>query len=169
MPKPSPTTYFSYFQKYIDQVAEEDLSVGFKNQLPVLSTFLQGISEEKSKYAYAEGKGTIKEVLQHITDTERIFCYRALAIARGEKANLPGFEEDDYAKNSNANSQSWQYLIDELLAVRKSTELLFNSFSEKALLSEGKASNNKLTVASIGFILLGHFYHHKTVIEERYL
>lgn len=169
MSKPSPASYPGYFQKYIDQVPEEDLHAAFINQLPAMTTFLQSISEEKSNYAYAEGKWTIKEVLQHITDTERIFAYRALAFARGEKASLPGFEENDYAINSNANNQSWQDLIEELLAVRKSTELLFNSFNDTILLKDGTASTNKISVAGLGFIIIGHFNHHKKVIEERYL
>lgn len=167
--KPLPGTYPVYFQKYIDQVGEEDLHAALVNQLPVINAFLQGITEEKSNYAYAAGKWTIKEVLQHITDTERIFCYRALAFARGEKANLPGFEENDYAANGNANSQSWQQLIDELNAVRKSTETLFKSFSGEILLKEGTANNNTISVSALGFIILGHFNHHKKVIEERYL
>ena len=169
MPKPSPTSYLAYFQKYIDQVPEEDLQLAFTNQFPVISSFLQSITEEKSNFAYAEGKWTIKEVLQHITDTERIFNYRALACARGEKANLPGFEENEYAANSNAGSRSWQSLVDEFAAVRRSTELLFSSFTPGALENSGIANNNSFTVCSLGFISVGHVYHHKKVIEERYL
>lgn len=169
MPKPSPASYPGYFQRYIDQVAEEDLQTAFLNQSTLIRSFFQGITEEKSNYAYAEGKWTIKEVLQHITDTERIFSYRALAFARGEKANLPGFEENDYAANSNANTQPWQQLIEELVVVRRSTELLFKSFTEDMLLRDGTANNNRISVAGIGFILAGHFNHHKKIIEERYL
>ena len=99
MPKPSPTNYPGYFQKYIDQVTETDFSTALQNQSAGLEQFLQSISEEKSMFAYAEGKWTIKEMLLHMSDTERIFCYRALCFARGEKTNLPGFDENDYAAN----------------------------------------------------------------------
>src|ERR1700733_5784478 len=100
MPKPSPTSYPGYFQKYIDQVPEQDLHEAFANQDRVMQHFLSSISEEQSNHFYAEGKWTIKEILQHIIDTERIFNYRALCFSRKEAASLPGFEENDYAANS---------------------------------------------------------------------
>jgi hypothetical protein len=169
MSKPSPTSYPGYFQKYIDQVPEHDLFTGFDNQLPVIDTFLSSISEEQSAYAYAEGKWTLKEVLQHMIDTERVFGYRALCFARKEKASLPSFDENDYAANSNANSRSWRSMVDEFLAVRRSTLMLFRSFSPEALESIGTANNNNTSVEALGFICLGHFNHHKKVMEERYL
>ena len=169
MPKPSPDSYFAYFKKYVDQVPEEDLSAAFSNQLPVITDLLNSITEEKSMYAYDTGKWTLKELLQHMIDTERIFNYRALAIARKETVALPGFDENSYAANSNANSRSWRTLVDEFLAVRQSTQFLYNSFTDEALASSGTASNNRVTVNSLGFTTLGHFYHHKKVMKERYL
>jgi hypothetical protein len=169
MPKPSPETYFAYFKRYVDQVPEEDLATAFSNQLTVIKQFLSSITEDKSMYAYEPGKWTIKEVLQHITDTERIFNYRALAIARKETAPLPGFDENLYASNSNANNRTWRALVEEFLAVRLSTQFLYDSFTGDALEAAGIASNNPLTVNSLGFTTLGHFYHHKKVMEERYL
>jgi hypothetical protein len=108
-------------------------------------------------------------MLLHIIDTERIFCYRALCIARGEKNSLLGFDEDEYAAHSDANNRSWDSLVADFLAVRQSTLLLFKSFSEEAMQRSGLANNNPLTVISAGFIILGHFYHHKGVAVERYL
>ena len=169
MPKPLPGTYFPYFKRYVDQVPEEDLSTAFNNQLPVIKDLLSSITEEKSMYAYDTGKWTLKELLQHMIDTERIFNYRALAIARKEAASLPGFDENTYADNSNANSRPWQTLVDEFLVVRQSTRFLYDSFTEEMLASSGVASNNPLTVLALGFTTLGHFYHHKKVMEERYL
>lgn len=169
MSKPSPTNYAGYFQKYIDQVTETDFFTALQNQSSGLESFLQSIAEEKSMFAYAEGKWTIKEMLLHMSDTERIFCYRALCFARGEKTNLPGFEENNYAANSNANSRTWESLVQEFLTVRKATEVLFKSFSENALASVGSANNNEANVLSIGFILLGHVNHHKKILAERYL
>ncbi|HMK04705.1 MAG TPA: DinB family protein, partial [Ferruginibacter sp.] len=169
MSKPSTETYPVYFQRYVDQVPEEDLGAAFKNQLPVIKEFLASITEEKSFYAYDEGKWTLKELLQHMIDTERIFNYRALCFARLEKASLPSFEEDDYAANSNANSRSWQEMLDEFFAVRHATELLFKSFSPGMLHHSGISNNKPGTVLSIGFTLVGHVYHHKKIMEERYL
>ena len=169
MPKPSPGSYPVYFQRYIDMVQEDDLIAGFKKQLPIIEGFLSSINEEKSKYAYAEGKWTLKEMLQHITDAERIFNYRALCFARKEKGPLPGFEENDYAANSNANERTWQSLAEEFLIVRDSTSLLFESFTPDALSSTGTSNNNLVSVAALGFITAGHFYHHKKIVEERYL
>ena len=169
MSKPSPTNYPGYFQKYIDLVTETDFLTALHNHSAGMVQFLHTISEEKSMFAYAEGKWTIKEMLLHMCDTERIFCYRALCFARGEKTNLPGFEENDYAANSDANSRPWESIVQEFLIVRKATEVLFKGFSEEALARVGTANNNPATVASIGFILLGHFNHHKKILAERYL
>lgn len=125
--------------------------------------------KKKSCYAYAPGKWTLKELLQHVIDAERIFNYRALAIARKETTSLPGFEENDYALNSNANERSWNNLIHELKAVRTSSIILFDSFNEEVFGYLGIANNNSITVNAIGFITVGHIYHHKKVIEDRYL
>lgn len=162
---PHPT----YFDRYISLVAEDDLQTAFKNQLPVITDLLNSISEEKSMYAYAPGKWTIKELLQHMTDTERIFAYRSLCFARKEAQSLPGFDEDLYAASSNANSRSWASLVSEFLMVRQSTEVLFGSFTEAALLHTGTANNNPATAISMGFTAIGHVYHHKKIMEERYL
>ena len=169
MPKPSPTAHPTYFQKYIDQVAEEDLTIAFQKQFSILRDFLHTITEEKSNYAYAPGKWTIKELLQHMIDTERVFAYRSLCFARKEQADLPGFDENQYAANSNANQRTWKDLADEFLVVRKATELLFNSFTDEALNNSGNANNNPATVTSMGFTTIGHVYHHINILKERYL
>ena len=169
MAKPTPATFPVYFQQYIDQVPETDLSPGFANQLPVIKQYLNGITEDQSKFAYAEGKWTMKEVLQHIIDTERIFCYRALCFARNETVSLPGFDENNYAANAFANNRTWQSLTEEWLAVRHATTALFESFSEAALNAGGISNNLPNTALACGFIILGHCYHHKKVMEERYL
>ncbi|MEP7256284.1 MAG: DinB family protein [Ferruginibacter sp.] len=169
MPKPSLTSYPAYFQKYVSQVPEEDLLTAYQNQLPIIKEFLSKITEEKSAYAYADDKWTLKEVLQHIIDTERIFNYRALCISRKEITSLPGFDENDYAANSNGNGRKWLDMVEEFLTVRKGTEIMFKSFTDEMLETSGLSNNNPATVNSIGFTTLGHFYHHKKVIEERYL
>lgn len=169
MPKPSPSDYPVYFQQYIDQVPETDLITAMTIQTRELESFLSTIPEEKSLFAYEAGKWSIKELLQHIIDTERIFCYRALCIARGEKVNLPGFDENEYAANSHANERKWDDLVKEFAAVRYATELLFKSFTNEALDSIGSSNNKSISVSSIGFIITGHYYHHKKILLERYL
>ena len=169
MPKPAHGTYPSYFENYISQVKETDLKAAFKNQQDIVNHFFDSIPDEKAGLAYAPGKWTLKELLQHLTDAERIFTYRALAFARKDTASLPGFEENEYADNSMANERTWQSLVDEFKIVRKSTELLFNSFNTDMLNHSGLANNNPATVNATGFSIIGHLYHHKKIIQERYL
>lgn len=169
MSKPSPSSYPAYFKRYVDQVAEDDLQSAFENQLPEIKKFLATITEEKSAYAYDTGKWTLKELLQHIIDAERIFNYRALCFARKEFASLPGFDENSYADCSDSNRRTWQELVDEFLAVRQSTGLMYKSFTDEMLEFSGVANNNPATAKCFGFVTIGHFNHHKKVMEERYL
>jgi uncharacterized damage-inducible protein DinB len=168
MPKPNVSDYPDFFRKYVDQVAEEDLNEAFQNQQKKIAAFLQSVDEVKAGYAYAPGKWTLKELLQHVIDGERIFCYRALCFARKETVSLPSFDENLYAENSNANVRRWQSLNREFLNVRRSTEDLFASFSETALQEKGTANNNTCSVLSLGFTMVGHVNHHIKVAEERY-
>ena len=124
---------------------------------------------DKFDYRYAEGKWTIKEIIQHIIDTERILAYRALRISRNDSTPLPGFDENNYANNTAANTRSLQDLLTELSAVRHSNLLLFKSFSKEQLLSRGIASDQPISVRAIGFMLIGHQKHHQKVFAERYL
>ena len=169
MPRPIQGTFPAYFEKYVGQVKEDELNTAFKNQQDTINNYFDAIPEEKTNTGYAPGKWSLKEVLQHLIDAERIFCYRALAFARKEKTSLPSFEENDYAANSDANSRTWKSLCAELKAVRLATEMLFESFSEDMIQSSGIANNNPTTVLAMGFITIGHLYHHKNVIEERYI
>ena len=169
MTKPSATTYPEYFQRYINQVKEDDLKTAFKNQMPPAEIFLKSISEELSTKKYAEDKWTIREVLQHIIDAERVFSYRAMCFARKDQTILPSFDENSYALNSNANNRAWHELIEEFVATRKSTEYLFNSFTDEALNTVGKASNYTITVGAVGFVTVGHVNHHIRIIQERYI
>ncbi len=166
--KPNRNEYPEYYQRYIDKVQHEDLLTAFSEQEKSLRTFLAGIPADKADYAYAEGKWTVKQLLQHITDAERIFAYRALWIARNAPAALPGFEEDDFAREATVSDKSLQQLIDDLLAARASTYHLFKSFTEEMLQRKGIANNLPIIVSAIGFITLGHFEHHKQILQERY-
>jgi uncharacterized damage-inducible protein DinB len=124
---------------------------------------------DKFDYQYAEGKWTIKEIIQHLIDSERVFSYRALRISRNDKTPLPGFDENDYVANSNGKERSLQSLLTEMAVVRQSTLSLFNSFSHEQLTKIGNASNREVSVRAIGFIIIGHQKHHQKVFSERYL
>ena len=169
MSKPNSNDYPEYFGNYINQVTESDIKEAFSNQTLVIKEFLVSISEEQSTYAYAPGKWTIKEILQHLIDGERIFDYRALCIARGETVSLPSFDENAYAANMHANDRSWEDLVTEFQNLRNSSVDMFNSFTESMMNAKGVANNNCITVLSVGFVTVGHTTHHFKVIKERYL
>jgi len=141
----------------------------FTNQTQVFLDFLNKIPATKIDYAYAPGKWTVKEVLQHIIDAERVFSYRALRFARKDPTPLPGFDENLFAKNAKADKRSWIDLVEEFRSVRNATQRLFNSFDEEQLDSSGTASNGSNYVLGFGYISIGHSLHHKKVIEDRYL
>jgi uncharacterized damage-inducible protein DinB len=162
--------YAAFYGTYIDNVSEEyNLTEELEISVHRLIKFVQNIPMDKFDYRYAEGKWTIKDILQHIIDAERIFAYRALRFARNDKTALPGFEENDYADEANANKRSIQDLLSELLVVRQATLMLFKSFSEDELLRKGIASNNPMSVRALGFTIIGHQNHHQRIFEERYL
>ena len=169
MAKPLSGTYPSYFEKYINLVPESDLGMAFRNQRALIDQFFYNISTDKQDYAYAPGKWTLKEMVQHIIDAERVFNYRALAFARKDNTSLPSFDEDSYAANAQASRRDWKSLCDELKAVRNTTEMLYNSFQEETLGNSGIANKNPMTVLAMGFTTIGHLYHHKKITEERYL
>lgn len=158
-----------YYGTYIDKTAGLDLRNGLKVGGERSINFLKSISNEKLEYRYAEGKWTIKEIIQHLIDSERVFAYRALRIAREDKTPLPGFEQDDYVAPSKANKRSLDQLMNEYAAVRHATVALFDSFSNEMLMRLGTASNSTVSVRAIGFIIMGHEIHHCDVIKERYL
>lgn len=169
MEKPNSNDYPEYFGNYINQVPENDISEALVNQTPLLREFLGSISEEKSNFAYAPGKWTIKEVVQHMIDGERIFGYRALCIARKDATSLPSFDENSYAENSNANARKWNDIRDEFLDLRVSTIDLFNSFTEEMWNIQGLANNKTITPLSLAFVTVGHVYHHIKVIKDCYI
>ena len=169
MPRPTTGSYPAYFETYISLVPGDDVLEAIRAQDKLINEWLPSIAENKHEYAYAPGKWTVKELLQHIIDTERIFQYRALCFARQEKQSLPGFEENDYAAVSNANARSWQELCDEMKILRQCTLLMYESFSQKMLAQEGVANNKPFSCNAIGFCIAGHLQHHKNILEERYL
>jgi len=158
-----------YYGTYIGKTEGLNLKNGIKISSDRTISFLKSIPTEKLEYRYDKGKWTIKEVIQHLMDAERVFSYRALRIAREDQTPLPGFEQNDYVEPSQANKRSLDELINEFKAIRSSTVALFNSFSDKMLMAKGTASNSPVSVRAIGFIIMGHEIHHCQIIKERYL
>lgn len=161
--------YAEYFFPYISVLGEVTLIEELEISLHEFIRFVQNIPMDKFDYRYAEDKWTIKEIIQHVIDTERIFAYRALRISRNDQTPLPGFDENEYSNNTEANKRGLQDLLTELSAVRHSNIFLFKSFSEEQLQRTGIASNAGISVRAIGFIMIGHQKHHQNIFEERYL
>jgi hypothetical protein len=169
MPRPDLSRVPEFYHNYINLVPETNLMTAFKNQTPVVIDFLQNLPADKIDYAYAEGKWTIKEMLQHIIDAERVFCYRALRFARKDPTPLPGFDENLFAANAKADKRKWNDLLEEFKTVRKATEWLFRSFDEQQLNETGISNNASNYVLGFGYISVGHVLHHVKIIKQRYL
>ncbi len=166
---PEVTEYNSYYEQYIQHLKEEDVMTAFIEGLEDVNELMASLTEDQLRSAYAEGKWTIKEVLQHLMDTERIFCNRALRIARNDKTELPGFDQDAYVPFSEATERNSMELLQEYNSIRQATITLFKSFTEKMTTRTGTASNNTVSVRALAYIIAGHEKHHLNVIKERYL
>ena len=161
--------YSDYFGTYINALENVHLIEDLEISIHEFIRFVQDIPMDKFDYRYAEGKWTIKDIIQHLMDTERIFAYRALRFSRNDTTPLPGFDENDFVDNTDANKRSIQELLTEFAVVRQATLSLFKSFSEEQLLRIGTASGKEISVRAIGFILIGHQKHHQRIFKERYL
>ncbi len=169
MARPQTGDFGAFYQKYVDYAKGETIAELIQTYSDDLIAFVQALPEAKANYAYDENKWTVKQLLQHIIDTERIFSYRALAIGRGDKTPLPGFEENDYAKNATAHNRSLVELKTEFALVRNATNALLLSFTANDLEQKGIASNNQITCNALCFILFGHIIHHQKILIEKYL
>lgn len=169
MNRPKPQEYAEYYNQYISKVPEGNILEILENQIELTKKLFSNINEEKSLFRYEENKWSIRELLGHVIDTERIFAYRILRFSRNDKTNLPSFEQNNYVPNSNHNNITLCKLLEEFYAVRKSNLLLFKSFSEEMWNRTGIANNNPATVNAFVYILAGHFIHHINIIEQKYL
>jgi uncharacterized damage-inducible protein DinB len=168
--KPKAGEFPQYASMYIDLIPNDGkLIYHLYYNLNSTKDLIQTLPEGTLLYRYAEGKWTIKEVLVHIIDDERIYAYRALRFARNDKTELPGFDQDPYAFYSNANVRSIESIIEEYEAVRMSTITLFNGFSDDVMLRSGVANNNEVTVRALGYHIAGHELHHLNILKNRYL
>jgi hypothetical protein len=168
MSRPSATEYSSFYQPYVNYTSGKDYSILVQQYHDRITESWSAIPAEKANYAYAEDKWTIKQMLQHVIDTERIFAYRALSIARKEPAALLGFDENEYAKNGTGANRNWKDMLTEWRVVRQSTNLLFASFTEEQIKNMGTASGQPISVNALGFIIFGHALHHLHILKERY-
>lgn len=168
MPRPLPQEYGEFYHRYISLVPEDDLSLSFDNQTTATLQFLEGIPESKLNYAYAPGKWTVKQVLQHLSDAERIFVYRALRFARKDSTPLASFEENDYADVARVDHLNWKDMLEEFRLIRRASKHFFRALNEEEMSRFGKASGVNITVRSLGFITIGHAMHHQNVLKERY-
>ena len=168
MKRPEAGEFTEYYGRYIVKVPGTDVAVILESERLQMSRLFAGRSERDGNFRYTPDKWTIKEILGHVTDAERIFTYRALRIARGDETPLASFEQDDYVKNGGFASRTLADLVEEFNAVRGASISLFRSFDDTAWERRGVASQKPVTVRALGFITAGHQIHHRMILEESY-
>lgn len=166
---PSPEEHSGFLSNYVQQAKTDDLIEGLTASYVFITGMVQGLTDEQLLYRYAPGKWSIREVMVHMVDTERIFSYRALRFARQDKTELPGFDQDQYVLPAKADSRDINSIIAEYTSLRTATIELFKSFDEEALQQKGVASGLGVSVRALGYVILGHEVHHQKIIRERYL
>ena len=167
--RPAATETAAYYFTYIDQVTGDDALAVMERQLPESLARFGGISEAQSLHRYAPGKWSMRGLLNHVTDSERAFAFRALWFARGFTAPLPGYDQNIAAAGAAADSVAWSAHVDEFRSVRQSTIALFRNLPAEGWMRAGIASDNPFTVRSLAFIIAGHLAHHVAILRERYL
>lgn len=167
--KPKSAELTEYQRGYADLVPEGDLCSVLERNAQTTSQRMTSLSPEKLRYRYAEGKWSIPQILVHVIDTERIFAYRILRIARGDKTPLPGYEQDDYAQTCRADERNFRDIVDEFLSVRNATLSLLKSLNDQELSLTGNSNNKEVSVRTLCYMLAGHEIHHLNVINEKYL
>jgi uncharacterized damage-inducible protein DinB len=166
--RPEPGEYAPYYETYISKVKGSDILGILEAQRLQMAQLFAARSERDGNFRYATGKWTVKEVLGHVNDTERIFTYRALRIARGDQTALPGFEQDDYVRGGNFAERTLADLADEFELVRAASIALFRSLPKEGWQRRGVASEKEVTARALAFIVAGHEIHHRLILEERY-
>lgn len=166
--KPDPSEYASFYETYVSRVPATDIVGQLEAQRLQMIQLFSARSERDGNFRYAPGKWTVKEVLGHINDSERIFVYRALRIARGDKTPMEGFEQDDYVRNGGFGEQPLAELAEEFANIRAATVSFFRSVSRDAWTLRGVANKNEVTVRALAFVIAGHELHHRAILDERY-
>jgi uncharacterized damage-inducible protein DinB len=165
--RPDPDEFAPYYDRYISLVGGS-VREALGQQLETFSQYIRSIPDEKANFAYAPGKWTVKEVIGHVIDTERIMAYRALRIARGDQTPLAGFEQDDYAARGHFSTRALADLAMEFETLRRANLALFDSFDQAMLLERGTASGHPVSVRALLYIIAGHALHHHAILKERY-
>lgn len=168
MNRPTAEEFNPYYKNYIESVSDDVMAV-LNDQAATFPEFIKNIPKEKADYAYAPGKWSVKELLGHLIDTERIMAYRALRFARKDMQNLPGFDENDYVRESHYHERSLETLADEFACLRKANSFLFASFNQEELLRQGPANGHPVSVRALLFIMAGHVIHHQNILQQRYM
>ncbi|HEV2480523.1 MAG TPA: DinB family protein [Puia sp.] len=158
-----------FYQSYIDLIKDNDFREAIRKNTKQFRRVMESIPRKKYDYSYAEGKWSIRQMLQHIIDAERVFAYRALRLSRMDPTPLPGWDEKAWAQHDGATERRWKDLLEEFGAVRKATQYLFDSLSDEQLRFVGTVRERQLNAFTIGFVLPGHVAHHMRILEERYL
>lgn len=169
MQKPQTSEYDAYYEKYVSLIGEDQLMAELESQPAELREIASALSEEKGSHTYAEGKWTIKEVISHLIDGERMFAYRALRISRGDATPIEGFEQDGYIDNSHANERKFADMADEFELLRKANLVMFRNLSDDDWARSGTASDVPVSVRALAYIMAGHIRHHVNILRERYL
>jgi len=169
MNRPMESEYAPDYQGYVNQVSENEILPVLRAQMDDLDVLLDRVSPDRETYSYAEGKWSIREIVGHLIDGERVFGYRAFCIARGEQQNLPGFDQDDYMLTASYKHIDLENLLSELRLIRLGNIAMFRTFDEESWSRVGTANGNQITVRALAFIMAGHLRHHMNVLRERYL
>ena len=167
--RPQPGEYAPYYDRYISLVQSSDILATLDEQRRETLLLLSGRTEEEGDYRYADDKWSVKEVLGHVNDTERVFAYRALRISRNDQTNIEGFEQDDYVKFGPFAKRTLEDLVEDYIAVRRATLTLFRNLYEEAWTRRGVANKNEVTVRALAYIIAGHEVHHRRILREKYL
>jgi uncharacterized damage-inducible protein DinB len=167
-PRPAPNEYATFYEKYVALVPGDDIVSVLDSQRLQMAQLFAARSERDGNFRYAADKWTVKEVLGHMIDSERIFAYRALRIARADQTPLSGFEQDDYVRAGAFGERTLADLAEEFALVRSATSALFHSLGAEAWLRRGTANKNEVTVRALAFIIAGHELHHREILKERY-
>jgi len=167
--RPQPGEYTPYYDRYISLVPANDILAAFDDQRREMLLLLCGRTEADGNLRYAPDKWSLKELLGHVNDTERIMSYRALRISRGDATPIEGYEQDDYVRNGPFAHRPLADLIEDYIAVRRATISLFRNLDEPAWSRRGVANKNEVTVRALAYIIAGHELHHRRVLEEKYL
>ena len=169
MTRPNSTEHAPYFEKYISLVPEGDIVLTLRHQIESTLSLIRGLGEVQGEVRYAPGKWSVKEVIGHLIDTERIFAYRAMRFARNDATPLPGFDENSFVANAGFGSRSLADLAEEFEHTRKSNVYLFKHLDGDSLLRRGAANDNEISVRAIAYVIAGHELHHVGILRSRYL